>query len=132
MKLIERLKGIGRKGSSLLELEAAAELERRTELAYDQLQRLTACNLRNAQLIAERDALQAFAYDILKDHPEYDVDWGYVQDLAVKTGLLVAHQVTEPCGEDCNCVEYYGLDPEGKFCETENCYRLAEFVKDVK
>lgn len=35
-----------------------------------------------------------------------DVDGGWLQEEAVKLGLLVSVHVTEPCGEGCRCAEY--------------------------
>ncbi len=108
MNLIERLRNCITFSDPLLTPEAADEIE---------------------HLTAENAVLKAFAYGILKDHPDLDMEGGYVQDLAVKHGLIVTVPVTEPCGEGCNCCEYYGLAPDGKFCETENCYQVADFVK---
>lgn len=34
-----------------------------------------------------------------------DLDGGWIQDAAEALGLLVRVQVTEPCGENCNCAE---------------------------
>lgn len=46
---------------------------------------------------------------------------GDIQDKAIELGLLVGKEVTEPCGEECQCAEYAGLGSE-----TVTCYRIRE------
>lgn len=46
-----------------------------------------------------------------------DVCGGDIQDWAVEAGLLIEHQVTESCGENCACAEY------GDF--PHKCYRYS-------
>jgi hypothetical protein len=52
---------------------------------------------------------KGFAMSILDEHRQdgypSDVDGGTIQDAAVKYGLLVEREVTEPCGETCTCAE---------------------------
>ncbi len=66
-------------------------------------------------LLNERDALRAFADDIL-EHQGGSLDGCDIQEYGVKHGLLVKFTATEPCGEDCACAEV-GLPTE--------CYRRA-------
>lgn len=83
------------------------------------------------ELVAERDALLKFAKSILDDWPEIGTyDGGDIQSLAVDTGLLIGKEVTKPCGEGCNCVEYYELTPAGEFPFETTCYRRVDFLKD--
>jgi hypothetical protein len=49
-----------------------------------------------------------------------DVDGGELQDKATELGILIAHEVSEPCCESCNCAEY-------GFPTT--CYRQAEWIE---
>lgn len=50
-----------------------------------------------------------------------DLDGASIQDKLVELGLLVAVRVTEPCGEDCRCVEYDEFP--------QDCLRLADGVE---
>jgi hypothetical protein len=59
-----------------------------------------------AALVADAEALRAFALDVLEDFHLGDLDGGDRQDLAVKHGLLRSVEMTEPCGESCVCAEY--------------------------
>lgn len=82
-----------------------------------------------AALVAERDALKAFARELieLSDWPDGgDIDGFDFQDAAVKHGILIPEQRSEPCGEDCSCNAYYS-DEEWK--EGITCYRLAAALK---
>lgn len=52
----------------------------------------------------ERDALRAFAADVMEDAwPIGDVDGGALQEYAIKHGLLAETRMAEPCGEGCSC-----------------------------
>ena len=72
------------------------------------------------ELTAENAALKAFAHGILKDWPDCSCDGFDIQELGQKTGVLVGTEVTESCGEGCNCAEYDGFPL--------TCYRVAEFI----
>ena len=39
-----------------------------------------------------------------------DIDGGSLQEKAIELGLLAYVTVTEPCGEDCVCTDYYAGD----------------------
>ena len=39
-----------------------------------------------------------------------DIDGGSLQEKAIELGLLAYVTVTEPCGEDCACMDYYASD----------------------
>ncbi len=68
---------------------------------------------------------KGFAMAIMEDWPDTpNLDGFDIQDLAVKHGLLNPVTVTEPCGDNCNCLEWIAPD---EFPTT--CYRL---VKDAK
>ena len=49
-------------------------------------------------------------------------DGADIQDKLVELGLLQSVTVTEPCGEYCDCAEYYGEFPAP-------CLRLVEGVR---
>lgn len=53
-----------------------------------------------------------------------DIDGGAAQDKAKELGLLVDVTVTERCGEQCYCAEYYGDFPA-------TCLRYNEEVRKV-
>jgi hypothetical protein len=67
----------------------------------------------SAQQVAEqKDAAtpnyRTFGIDVLKlsrDHGCADVDGSDMQELAAKHGLIVEREVTERCGESCECAE---------------------------
>jgi len=47
-----------------------------------------------------------------------------MQEFGEKHGILIAEEKTTPCGEGCNCTEFFGDN------ETVTCYRLKpEFVE---
>jgi hypothetical protein len=66
--------------------------------------------------------MRAFIRDIMHRWWESDLEGGTRQDLAVKHGVLIGHDVTEPCGEMCECAD------AGEWPLT--CYRLAEEFKE--
>jgi hypothetical protein len=75
---------------------------------------------RNRALLAERDALQAFANEIVSGAFEGgSFDGGDIQDMGVKHGLLRIEQRDDECGEACACREY-GFPSE--------CYRKTELL----
>lgn len=51
-----------------------------------------------------------------------DIDGGAAQDKALELGLLQWVTVTEPCGEDCNCMLY------GEF--PQECLQPVELVEE--
>ena len=53
--------------------------------------------------------LRAFANEVMRPWPEYDMDIGELEEIAEKHGLLSKTIVDKPCGEICNCSDY--LDP---------------------
>lgn len=60
------------------------------------------------------------------DWPEGgDIDMLDFQDAAVKYGLLVPETRFEPCGEYCNCLEYY---TKKEMAQGITCYRKAEWL----
>lgn len=55
----------------------------------------------------EESCLRAFAQELLKNAPDTVAMEGWdIEALAVKHGLLLPTQVTEPCGEGCFCLKY--------------------------
>lgn len=55
--------------------------------------------------------LEAFARELLKRWDfNGDIDGGDFQEIAHRHGILEAVEVTEPCGEICDCAEYCGGD----------------------
>ncbi len=78
-----------------------------------------------AELQAENARLREFAKAMIElaDWPEGgDIDGFDFQDAAVKHGILIPEQRSEPCGEDCACNSYYG-DNEWK--DGIACYQIA-------
>lgn len=84
-----------------------------------------------ARVTAERDAavtdarLAAFgAWAAHEFRAELgDVDGGSAQYAMQRCGVLVAVEVTEPCGEDCRCAEYGDWPMQ--------CYRYAPGIADA-
>ena len=75
----------------------------------------------NAEMVPGAESLRLFAVEIMECWPDGDVDGGFLQDTAIKHGLLAAHEVTEPCNpEGCHCAEY------GDFPQT--CYRQTAML----
>lgn len=54
-----------------------------------------------------------------------DWDGGDIQDAMLKCGLLVEVLATEPCGETCHCVEYFGSFPQ-------TCYRYSDLAETAR
>jgi hypothetical protein len=68
--------------------------------------------------------LVAFATRVMESWPWGDVDGGNLQEIAHACGLLREESVSVPCGEECACVEYHGLDATGSFHGAPvTCYR---------
>lgn len=72
---------------------------------------------RALSVLAERDALRAenerlrnFARRVMEAWPHGDVDGWELQDAAIEFGLLQETRVHEPCGEQCQCAEYFSSD----------------------
>lgn len=79
-----------------------------------------------ADLATENEQLRSaarFGMHVLRESRDElaDLDGGWIQDTAEACGLLTRVTVTESCGEDCRCAEYYGEFP----CE---CLRYAPSV----
>lgn len=69
----------------------------------------------------DSERLRAFAQEAVNALPEFGLDGGELQDLAVKHRLLKPEERTEPCCEEaCICAEY-------GFPTT--CYRKTELLK---
>lgn len=84
------------------------------------------------KLERERDALRAFAIDVLGDWPDDCgvIDGFDVQELALKHGLLTETKQMAPCSENCWCVEYHGSDP-GDWADGVICYRKTPLLLDA-
>ena len=67
-----------------------------------------------------------FARWVIREHRESlsDIDGGSIQDKLMELGLLAEVTVTEPCGENCACVEY------GDFPQT--CLKITDGVLPSK
>ena len=88
-----------------------------------------------ANLSTERPPqdLHRFAREICRKHifEGFYIDGGDLQDLAEKCGVIVGHEMTEPCNKGmeeearCVCVEEAGPD-----CFPLTCYQLAENLKE--
>lgn len=64
-----------------------------------------------SDLVAAHDQAVAFIRDLFDDYPNLGTVDGFdLQELAVKHGLMEVVQRAEPCGEGCNCADYYGSD----------------------
>lgn len=66
------------------------------------------------------EKLKGFASAVLDCWPE-DCDGADIQNLAEKFGLLEKIQVTEPCGEQCDCAGMQNIPGE--------CYRRTALAK---
>ena len=83
------------------------------------------------RVTAERDAavadarLAAFGAWAAEEFREDlgDVDGGSAQDAMERCGVLVAIEVTEPCGEECRCAEYGDWPMQ--------CYRYAPGIREA-
>ena len=81
---------------------------------------------------AEIASLRGFVKELfeLADWPDGgDIDGFDFQDTAVKFGVLETEQRTEPCGESCNCAEYYSDD---EWQDGITCYRIAAALTKEK
>lgn len=78
-----------------------------------------------AQLIALHK-LAAYGLSCLEASRESfsDLDGGWLQDEAVRLGVLATVQVAEACGEDCTCAEWDDFPQE--------CYRLADDCAEIR
>ena len=77
-------------------------------------------------LLKRLESLHGFAADIMGCWPDGDVDGGYLQDTAVKHGLLRPEQRTAPCAENgCKCREDYGFTEGDEW----DCYRHTDLLK---
>ena len=81
----------------------------------------------NDKLKAERDALARFVNWIVEDHPESYPDVFAIQDEAERVGIFINAKPKEPCGEGCQCAEYYSGE-EWDAGEVK-CLRLAQWIK---
>jgi hypothetical protein len=82
-----------------------------------------------AEIATERDQLgklAIFGRMVLEESRDSlgDLDGGWLQDTAVKCGLLKRVEATESCGDSCRCVEFDDFPT--------NCYRYTEAAHAVK
>jgi ABC-type taurine transport system substrate-binding protein len=73
--------------------------------------------------------LRSFVLDIMKCWPHGDVDGGYLQDVAVKHGLLKGEIRHAPCGENCTCVNECYVAQED-WADGVECFTLAEWLRE--
>src|SRR5690606_2170675 len=86
---------------------------------------LAAAIARAEALERERDALRAFAQDVMEDWNEGDLDGGTRQDLAERHGLIASIERFAPCGEECGCSEFFtARDWE----QGQQCYRMTSLL----
>lgn len=85
----------------------------------------------NEPLRREAELLRAFAQKALAGWPECSVDGFELQDLAEEYGLIEKKNPppTEPCGENCACVEYYGSGDWSN--EDVSCYRRTPLLTGI-
>lgn len=69
--------------------------------------------------------LIAFARWAIEEHRAElgDLDGGSIQDKLEDLGLLQRVEVTEPCGEQCRCIDYHGEFPA-------ECLRLVDGITE--
>lgn len=74
--------------------------------------------------------LTRYGAKVIEAHREDcgDLDGGWLQDTAETIGLLAEIKVTEPCGEECRCLEYYGADDWPVECLRYTRQALAGFA----
>ena len=73
------------------------------------------------QARSDRNKLRAFAKELMEEWAEhFALDGGDIQELALKHGLLVEVEMTELCGELCECAE------AGDFPQT--CNRFSSIL----
>lgn len=71
--------------------------------------------------------LKAFALAIMDDWPDLHVDSWDVFDIAEKHGILVPETRFKPCGDNCNCAEYYD---DSDWARGQACYRINPDLRD--
>ena len=78
-----------------------------------------------AERRVEREGIIKFALTVLEESRDNlcDLDGGWLQDKAEQCGLLVRIEVTEPCGENCQCAEYDDF-PQQCLCYAESIKAL--------
>jgi hypothetical protein len=71
------------------------------------------------------DKLAIFGRMVLEESRDLlsDIDGGWMQDTAVKCGLLQPVEVEESCGDNCRCGEFTGFPT--------TCYRLTDAARAV-
>ena len=74
----------------------------------------------------QSELLASFVLEVLEDFPDLGgLDPCDLQDLAEKYKILVPHIVHSPCGDGCNCAEFYDSD---SFQKGVTCYRIADWL----
>ena len=70
-----------------------------------------------------------FIAELMDSWPDgFDLDMGYLQELAIKYKILYGQKRFRPCGENCTCYEYYDMN------DFENgiiCYRFSRWFNDA-
>lgn len=102
--------------------DAIARLRADIKAAWDTIR---ATDKARQQEMAMRDALRAFAQDVMRVWPCGDLDGGSLQEAAEKHGLLRPETRHEPCGDGCNCAE---VCDEEDFEDGVTCYRKTELL----
>ena len=77
------------------------------------------------QVIAERDALRAFAQDVMRSWPEGYIQGDTLQESAEKAGLIAPKTVHGPCGDGCECRWHCSNDD---FRDGVICYRKTALL----
>ena len=72
------------------------------------------------------ESLASFALEILDEWPELSgFDGGDIQDIAEKHKILIPRTVFAPCGESCNCIEFWS---EEEMKAGVTCYHMADWL----
>jgi hypothetical protein len=71
------------------------------------------------------DKLRGFARDIMDLWPDGNLEFGDIQEIAVKHGILKEEIIYKEC-ENCSCTQYYDEDD---FKNGVVCYRKSDLIK---
>ena len=93
---------VARLRSASIAVDSAWNLVSRCHVAADEIERLE-------KQVAQLRPLAEYGMAFIEVHREDcgDLDGAWLEDTAQQYGLLHTVIVSEPCGEECRCVEYW-------------------------
>lgn len=76
--------------------------------------------------IRQLSQMARFINEVLAHWPDGGIDGGELQEIAERTGILTPQTINAPCGDYCDCQNYYS--PE-EMAAGVQCFRVVDWFQ---